>query len=83
MTGRWRNISHGRKARRPFPLPVLEINPDHALIAKLAERAGKGEDMGEAARLLLDQAVILEGEVPGDATGFAERVSKLMQQVYG
>ena len=72
-----------QEGKTSISAPVLEINPDHALIAKLAERAGKGEDMGEAARLLLDQAVILEGEVPADATGFAERLSKLMQQVYG
>lgn len=72
-----------QEGKSSISAPVLEINPDHALIAKLAERAGKGEDVGEAARLLLDQAVILEGEVPADATGFAERVSKLMQQVYG
>ena len=50
--------------------------------ANATSKPGKGEDMGEAARLLLDQAVILEGEVPADASGFAERLSKLMQQVY-
>lgn len=71
-----------QQGKTSISAPVLEINPDHALIAKLAERAGKGEDMGEAAKLLLDQAVILEGEVPADATGFADRLSKLMQQVY-
>ena len=71
-----------QEGKTSISAPVLEINPDHALIAKLAERAGKGEDMGEAAKLLLDQAVILEGEVPTDAAGFAERLSKLMQQVY-
>ena len=71
-----------QQGKTSISAPVLEINPDHALIAKLAERAGKGEDMGEAARLLLDQAVILEGEVPADAAGFADRLSKLMQQVY-
>lgn len=71
-----------QEGKASISAPVLEINPDHALITKLAERAGKGEDMGEAARLLLDQAVILEGEVPEDAAGFADRLSKLMQQVY-
>ena len=71
-----------QEGKTSISAPVLEINPEHALIAKLAERAGKGEDMGEAAKLLLDQAVILEGEVPADASGFAERLSKLMQQVY-
>ncbi len=71
-----------QQGKTSISAPVLEINADHALIAKLAERAGKGEDMGDAARLLLDQAVILEGEVPEDAVGFADRLSKLMQQVY-
>jgi len=71
-----------QQGKTSISAPVLEINPDHALIAKLAERAGKGEDMGDAARLLLDQAVILEGEVPEDAVGFADRLSKLMQLVY-
>ena len=71
-----------QEGKTSISAPVLEINPEHALIAKLAERAGKGEDMGEAAKLLLDQAVILDGEVPADASGFAERLSKLMQQVY-
>ncbi len=72
-----------QEGKTSISAPVLEINPDHALIAKLAGRAGKGEDMGDAAQLLLDQATILEGEAPSDANAFAERLSKLMSQVYG
>ena len=63
--------------------PVLEVNPSHPLIATLAERQAKGEDVSDAAQLLLDQAVILEGEAPDDVAGFAERLSKLMAKVYG
>ena len=63
--------------------PVLEVNAAHALIARLAERHAKGEDVSDAAELLLDQALILEGEAPQDPAGFAGRLSKLMQQVYG
>jgi molecular chaperone HtpG len=63
--------------------PVLEVNPSHPLIAMLAERQAKGEDVSDAAQLLLDQAVILEGEAPDDVAGFAERLSKLMAKVYG
>jgi molecular chaperone HtpG len=72
-----------QEGKTSISAPVLEINPDHALIAKLADRAGKGEDLSDAAQLLLDQARILEGEAPADANEFAERLSKLMSQVYG
>jgi molecular chaperone HtpG len=63
--------------------PVLEVNPSHPLIMTLAERQAKGEDVSDAAQLLLDQAVILEGEAPDDVAGFAERLSTLMAKVYG
>ena len=46
--------------------PVLEVNPEHPLIAALAETAkagGAAATIGDAAHLLLDQARILEGEV--------------------
>ncbi len=71
-----------QEGRSEISAPVLEVNADHELIAKLAERAGKGEDIADAAYLLLDQASILEGEPPADANGFAQRLSKLMAQVY-
>jgi molecular chaperone HtpG len=59
------------------------VNPSHPLIVTLAERQAKGEDVSDAAQLLLDQAVILEGETPDDVAGFAERLSALMAKVYG
>lgn len=60
---------------------VLEINPDHALIKSLADKAekdAKDSDVAEAASLLLDQARILEGEPPVDAAAFAKRMAKMM-----
>jgi molecular chaperone HtpG len=65
--------------------PVLEINAGHPLIAALAVRAktaGVSSEMEEAARLLLDQAHILEGEAPGDPAGFAKRLSAVMATAY-
>ena len=63
---------------------VLEINPDHALTARLA---GIARDKGpadpalhEAAFMLLDQARILEGEPVVDPQAFSRRLSKLMAQ---
>jgi len=62
--------------------PVLEVNPGHALIAKLAE-AADGDDRRDVAFLLLDEARIAEGEQPNDPRGFAERLERLMTRALG
>jgi molecular chaperone HtpG len=66
--------------------PVLEINADHPLITALAARAktaGASSELEEAARLLLDQAHILEGEPVADPAAFAKRLSAVMAAAYG
>ena len=55
---------------------ILEINPDHALIAALADHAAG--DVADAAHLLLDQARIMEGETLPDPVAFAKRMSDVM-----
>ncbi len=62
---------------------VLELNPDHGIVKKLAERAKSNDaasDMllKDAAHLLLDQARIAEGEVPADPAEFVRRLSAVM-----
>ncbi|MBL4614316.1 MAG: molecular chaperone HtpG [Magnetovibrio sp.] len=62
---------------------VLELNPSHAIVKKLAERAGDdAEDalLKDAAHLLLDQARIAEGEAPTDAAAFAKRLASVMER---
>ena len=66
---------------------VLELNPDHRIVKKLAERA-KSEDaasdelLKDAAHLLLDQARISEGEIPADPAGFVRRLSAIMDSAF-
>ncbi len=60
---------------------ILEINPEHPLIAALAARAeqpGALDALKDPALLLLDQARILEGELPADPAAFAKRMADLM-----
>ena len=60
---------------------VLEINPGHALIKALAANVAKhGAAAGieDFAFLLLDQARILEGELPADPLAFAKRLGAAM-----
>lgn len=56
---------------------IIEINPRHALIRRMAERAKDGVegDFEEAAKLLLDQALIIEGEPIADPAAFSRRMA--------
>ncbi|RTL61103.1 MAG: molecular chaperone HtpG [Hyphomicrobiales bacterium] len=60
--------------------PVLEVNAKHALAraAASAKSAGRGEDLADLAELLLDQAYILDGEVPADPAAFVSRLNRLV-----
>jgi molecular chaperone HtpG len=61
--------------------PVLEINPRHEFIRKLATLKGSEQAFREdAARLLFDQALILDGERPGAPGEFAERLTRVMSR---
>lgn len=56
---------------------ILEINPRHELIRKLADRAaasGAAEALTDMAWLLLDQARLLEGESLADPSAFGKRL---------
>jgi molecular chaperone HtpG len=61
--------------------PILEVNPRHELVVALAalgedERAFK-ED---AARLLFDEARVLDGDRPTDARTFSERLARVLRR---
>ncbi|MBC6440683.1 MAG: molecular chaperone HtpG [Rhodospirillales bacterium] len=65
---------------------ILEINAKHPLIRSLGDRAKSGGTPGDIdamAHLLLDQALILEGELPRDPTQFARRMSDAMARAVG
>ncbi len=65
---------------------ILEINPKHPLITRLAAMAGQdgaGEALGDFAWLLLDQARILEGEQLPDPSAFARRLASLLAKGLG
>ena len=62
---------------------VLELNPRHALVRRLAARAGEDgsyDSIALASQLLLDQARILEGEPLPDPAGFASRLAELLSR---
>ncbi len=57
---------------------ILEVNPYHPLIIKLADSMfdeGQKQTVEEVSRLLLDQAKIAEGEAITDSSFFSEKLS--------
>ena len=70
---------HGQTV--PKATRILELNPRHPLIAKLAEslRGGGGDRASDMAHLLLDQARIVEGEPLPDPAEFSRRLARLLE----
>jgi len=60
----------------PEVKPILEINPDHELIAKV--QAADDAQFGEWALLLLEQAMLAEGASLQDPASFVKRVNRLL-----
>ena len=60
----------------PEVKPILEINPEHALIAKV--QAADDEAFEQWAQLLLEQAMLAEGAALQDPASFVKRVNRLL-----
>jgi len=59
----------------PLTKPILEINMRHPLVATIA---GAGDEAQDLSFLLLEQAQILDGELPEDPAAFAVRLNRLV-----
>lgn len=60
---------------------VLEINPSHTLIQKMNKMAENGADnqiLKDCAAMLMDQALIIQGDPLPDPAGFAKRMADFM-----
>ena len=62
--------------------PILELNMRHGLVKALARATEEGReaDIADLASLLLDEAQILDGEVPDDPAGFMGRLNRLVMR---
>lgn len=60
--------------------PVLEVNPGHVQIERLAALGADDALRTDAAHLLLDEARIADGEPPVDPRAFAERLGRLIER---
>ena len=62
--------------------PVLEINPDHAIVTKLEALLEEGpeEVLEDTSRLLLEQALLIEGAQLADPVAFAGRLNRSLDR---
>jgi molecular chaperone HtpG len=60
--------------------PVLEINPKHPLIAALAAHVGEADKdaLNDVIWLIFDEARLMDGEKPADASRFAARLTRIL-----
>jgi molecular chaperone HtpG len=61
----------------PALKPTLEINPDHEIIRKLLARSSD-ENADDAAWLLFDQALLMEGVPLEDPANFVQRLNRVL-----
>jgi molecular chaperone HtpG len=60
--------------------PILEINLRHPLVAAIAKAEAGSATSDDLSLLLLEQAQILDGELPEDPAAFAARLNRLVLQ---
>ena len=58
--------------------PILEINMRHPLVAAVAKVKDAAAESSDLAFILLEQAQILDGELPDDPAAFASRLNRLV-----
>ncbi len=63
--------------------PVLELNPRHDLVTRLAALPDDAALKADGAHLLLDEARIADGELPEDIRAFADRLGRVLTKALG
>ncbi|RXG84384.1 molecular chaperone HtpG [Bradyrhizobium zhanjiangense] len=63
--------------------PILEINLRHPLVTAITKAQAGSKDVDDLSLLLLEQAQILDGELPEDPAAFAARLNRLVLQGLG
>ena len=57
--------------------PILEVNPDHAIIKRI-EASDDKETIDDISHLLLEQAMLIEGMELKDPAGFVKRLNRIL-----
>jgi len=66
----------------PMPTPIMEINVEHPLLARMDSEADE-DRFKDMAKLVFDQALLAEGGQLEDPAGFVHNMNKLMLDMAG
>ncbi len=66
----------------PDSKPILEVNPDHPLVARL-ENEAEADRFADWARLLFEQAMLAEGGQLEDPVAFVKRLNSMLVELSG
>jgi molecular chaperone HtpG len=69
-----------QQARGARSTPILEINLRHPLVGAIAKAAAGSSIITDLSLLLLEQAQILDGDLPEDPAAFTARLNRLVLQ---
>jgi molecular chaperone HtpG len=74
-----------RQSRGVGVKPILELNTRHALVRAIAsaQKDSRETEVDDLSTLLFEQARILDGEVPEDASAFVARLNRLVTRGLG
>ncbi|PTB19421.1 molecular chaperone HtpG [Trinickia symbiotica] len=75
MSGYLQRMLKAAGQNTPEFKPILEVNPDHALVKALSPERG---DFGDWCHLLFDQAMLAEGGALEDPASFVKRTNALL-----
>lgn len=77
MGPQMRRILEASGQKLPHSRPVLEVNPTHPLVRRLAGEQDQAR-FADIARVLLDQATLAEGRALADPGDFLRRLNRLL-----
>jgi molecular chaperone HtpG len=75
LSGHLQRLLKAAGQKAPASPPILELNPEHPLFARMA---GDEARLSDWANLLFDQALLAEGGQLDDPTAFVKRVNRLL-----
>ncbi|QGP54073.1 High temperature protein G [Piscirickettsia salmonis] len=78
MSAHMQRIMSAAGQSMPMAKPILELNPEHALFAKLQAAAGEDSAFADWSNVLLDQAILAEGGQLEDPASFVKRMNGLL-----
>ena len=77
MSGHMERILKQAGQDVPSIKPILEINPEHALVQRVID-LDNDDDIAQYANVLFDQAMLAEGALPEDPASFVRHINALL-----